>query len=232
MFVKPDVPKMLLSLVKSYSDMLLVLRRTKLSSDKFDTLKFFLSDFCDEKSFRRCSTMNEVIDLLKDELKIYFFNIDILTCSCKRFCNPEVDDSLRHYKQQLEAFFDTTTVKEFKGTLESQITDSSKVESVTLKLDETKANVTLKALNRLVYHFLGNTKKTLIHHETRTGCVCVSWVIHSSLVSILKEKVAKLSPDYLASEGVLEIVIGLRIAPNEGLCYHCYDMLYYVCSTI
>ena len=220
MFVKPDVPETLLSLMESYSDMLQVLRKTKLPNDKFCALKSYLADFCEEKAFRQCSKMDDVIDLLKEELKIFYFNVDVLTCSCKHFCSSKVDVSLRCYKKQLKLFFQTTTVKEFKDTLETKITDSSKVESVTLKLDENKACVTLNALKRLVYYFIGNAEKMLIHHEIRTGCVCVSWVVHSSLVSIVREKVARLSPEHLASEGVLEIVVGLRIVPNEGnLCY-------------
>ena len=220
MFVKPDVPKNLLSLMTSYADMLLILRTTKLPGDKFLCLKYFLSDFCDEESLQHCSTVCDIVNILKKHLKIYIFNIDTLNVSCKHFHSSDVTSSVQQYGQQLDDFLSNTSVKHFKNALETQIDDSSKVESVTLKLNESRADDTLKALKRLVYHFVGNIQKTLIHYKTGTGCVCVTWVVPTSLVPILREKAEQLSPQYLASKGVLELVIGLRIAPNEGLYMH------------
>ena len=214
--VKPDVPESLLSLMRSYADMLLVLRTTELPEDKFRCLKYFLSDFCDEKSIRHCSTVCDIVDLLKEHLKIYMFNIDTLNVSCEHFCSSDVTGCVQQYRQQLDDFLSDTSVNEFKGTLETQITDCSKVESVTLKLDKARAENTLKALKNLVCHFLGNAEKTLIHCKTSSGCVCVTWIVPKLLVPILRDKAEQLSPEYLASKGVLELVIGLRIVPNEG----------------
>ena len=230
MHVKPDVPESLLSLMTSYADMLLVLRRTKLSVDKFDDLKYFLSDFCNDTVIRQCSTLDDVIDLLKEHLKIYIFNIDALRVSCKHFSSSEVDTSLQQYIQKLNHFFSNTSIIELMGILETEIVDSSEVETVTLKLKESRINDTLEALRKLIYHFFGNHHKVLIHCGAGKGCVRVTWVVPTSLVFILREKAEQLSPEYLASKGVLELVIGLRIAPNEGLYSIAYNTLSYFLS--
>ena len=203
--------------MRSYADMLLILRTTKLPDEKFLCLKYFLSDFCEEESLQHCSTSCNIVDTLKKHLKIYIFNIDTLTVSCKYFCSSDVTGSVQQYGQQLDDFLSNTSVKEFKGALETQIIDSSKVESVTLKLDKNRTDNTLKALKRLVYHFFGIQYKVFIHCATEDGCVRITWTVPTSLVPTLREKAEQLSPEYLASKGVLELVIGLRIAPNEGL---------------
>ena len=95
-----------------------------------------------------------------------------------------------------------------------KIGDSSQLETIVVKLDK---STTLKALEKLMYHFFGIHYKACIHCGTGTGCVRVTWVVPMSLVPILREKAEQLSPEYLASKGVLELVIGLRIAPHEGL---------------
>ena len=197
--------------------MLLVLRETNLPKKKFLNLKRFLSDFCDEESIQKCITIDCVINHLKEHLKIYIFNINVLDASWKLFCSSEVKTSVEQYQIELNSFISSTSVREFKGTLMTQIVDSSEVESVTMKLNEGVAEDTLKSLRKLVYHFVGNCQKALICYKIGSGCVCVTWVFPTSLVPILRERAEQLSPDYLASKGVLELVIGLRIAPNEGL---------------
>ena len=196
--------------------MLFVLRTTTLPDDKFLRLKMFLSDFCDEESIQQCSTLSAVVDKLKQHLKIYIFNIDTLNVCRKHFCSSDVTRSLQQYKQQLNDFLSNTSVKEFKGALETQIIDSHNLEPVILKLGESRSNDTLSALKRLVYHYFGNVLKTLILFEIRAGCVCITWCVPSSLVPTLREKAEQLSIEDLASKGVLELVIGLRIVPNEG----------------
>ena len=212
----PEVPESLLTLLENYADMLLVLRTTVLPEDKFRCLKTFLSDLCDEKSIRQCSTLDDVIDLLKEHLKIYFFNIDTLNISCDKFCSCEAKLSIEQYREQLNHFLSNTSVEKFKDVLKTKISDSSKVETVTIKLDETRTDYTLEALRRLVYHFFGIHYKVLIHYGTEEGCVLITWIVPVSLVSILREKAELLSAKHLAGLGVLELVIGLRIAPNEG----------------
>ena len=235
----PDVPKGLLSLMKSYADMLLVLRTTELPDDKFHHLKLFLSDFCNDKSIRQCSTMDDVIDILIEHLKIYYFNIDTLKVSCDRFCSSEVKTSLEQYKEQLSHFLSTTPVTEFKGALETKIIDHNKVETITIKLDESRTEDTLEALKRLVYHFFGIHHKVLILCGTDKGCVRVTYIVPVSLVPILREKAGQLSREYLASQGVLELVIGLRFALYEGLCkstHHVHSTvlfsLFFICIGI
>ena len=224
-FVKPgpDVPESLVSIMKNYANMLAVLRNTKLRKTKFLILRSFLSDFCDEESIQQCATIDCVINRLKRHLKIYLFNIDALDASCDHFCSREVKTSLNQYRLELDSFLSSTSVKEFKDTLKMKIVGSSQLETVVVKLDK---STTLKALKKLMYHFFGNHYKACILCGSGTGCVRVTWVVPMSLVPILKEKAEQLSPEYLASKGVLELVIGLRIAPNEGLysIFHLYTM--------
>ena len=219
-FVKPDVPKGLNVLLQKYAEMLSKLRKTsQAKDDTFNQLKFYLSDYCDERSIRNCSTLSDVIDILIDELKIYIFNIETLTASCNQFaveCS-EMKVCVENYKFHLDDFLSNASVKEFMGALETEITNHNIVEPVTLKLDESKIDNTLKTLKKLVYHFFGNCSKALAHSDTGEGCVCITWLVPTSLVPTLKTRAKKLSRENLASQGVLELVIGLRIVPNEGL---------------
>ena len=227
----PDVFESLHSLMKSYTNMLLVLRTTKLPDDKFHRLKLFLSDFCEEMSIRECSTLDNVIDLLKKHLKIYYFNIDTLVISCDHFCSSKVKTSLEQYKKQLSHFLSTTPIKEFKKALKLEIVDRSKVDIITIKLDESRTEHTLAALKKLVHHFFGIHYKVLIHCGIDDGCVCITYIVPVSLVLILREKAQQLSPEYLASKGVLELVIGLRLVPYEGLCKStCHVYCIHYCS--
>ena len=220
-FVKPDVPEGLNTLLQKYTEMLLVLRSTSQAKDTFHKLKLFLSDYCGEWSIRDCSTLSDIVDILIEKLKIYIFNIETLSAvaSCDYFATKcsEIKVCVETYKHHLDDFLSKASVKEFMGTLETEITNHSIVEPVTLKLNETKIDDTLKTLKRLVYHFFGNCSKALAHSDTGEGCVCITWLVPASLVPTLKTRAKKLSQEYLTSQGVLELVIGLRIAPNEGL---------------
>ena len=220
-FVKPDVPEGLLSLMVKYAEMLLVLRTAKLSSGNFRRFTLFLSDFCDEKSLRQCVTLSAVIDVLIEQLKIYIFNIDSLDVmiSCKSF-NAKVKKSVQKYKQDLNMFLSNTSVKEFKNALQTQILDASTVESVVLKLNEIKGEDTLRNLKKLTYHFFGNSSKALVHCKVGPGCVCITWLVPMSLVPTLTVMAERHSRDYLTKQGVLQLVIGyLQIFPNQGLFF-------------
>ena len=213
-FVKPDVPKDLLSLMEEYANMLLEIRLANLPSTNFDRLKMFLSDFCNEKLIRECATVCDVIDLLVEKVKIYIFNIDTLIACSKHFDSTKVKGSIQQYRQQLSDFLSATTIKEFKGTLQTKIVDCSIVESIILKLDESRTEDTLDALEKLVKHFFG---KALFLSDVRPGCVCIIWLASSSLLPALRTAAEQHSHNYLASQGVLDLVIGPRIAPVEGL---------------
>ena len=227
--LKPDVPQRVVVLMKEYAKMLLVVRTAKLSKGKLATLKMFLSDYCEESSIRECSTVNSIVDLLIEQLKIYIFNIDTLNASCEFFSSLEVNNSVEQYKQHLDRFLSSTSVKEFKETLQTQIVNPESVECITLKLDEGRATCTLKKLKQLIYHFFGNISKAFIHCEVCVGCVCVTWLVPISLVPTLRTMAQQLSHEYLASHGVLELVIGLRIAPRgEGNC--CIGITVYICK--
>ena len=215
--LKPDVPERVVVLMKEYAKMLLVLRAAKLSKAELATLKTFLSDYCEEFSIRKCSTVSSIVDQLIKHLKIYIFNIDTLNASCEYFSSLEVNHSVEQYKQHLDRFLSSTSVKEFKGILQTQIVNPKSVEYLTLKLDEGRASDTLNKLKQLVYHFFGNISKTLFPCEVCVGCVCVTWLVPISLVPTLRTMAQQFSHEYLASHGVLELVIGLRIAPSgEG----------------
>ena len=218
--VKPDIPKELLALMEEYSDMLVVLQTARLSKERLSRLKLFLASYCDEKSFKKCPSPEEIVEQLKLKLKIHIFNIDTLTACCKHFRNSKVSQSIQQYKENLNTFLSTTSVEELQSSLlTDEITCLDDTEPLTLKLNETASDDTLMNLKKLVYHFFGHSSKALIIRNIHSGCVCVTWIVPASLVSTLRAKAEQLSSEYLASRGVLELVIGLRIVPNEGLCY-------------
>ena len=218
-FVKPDVPEGLNTLLRKYADMLHKLRSTSQAKKAFDSLKVYISDYCDEPSIRNCSTLSDVLDILIDKLIIYIFNIETLTASRNHFA-VEMKHCVENYKHHLDHFLSKTSVKELIGTLKTEITNHSVVESVTLKLDESKIDNTLKALKKLVYHFFGNCSKALAHSDTVEGCVCITWLVPTSLVPTLKAVAEQQFQKYLTNQGVLQLAIGPQIVPNEGL-YSC-----------
>ena len=212
-FVKPDVPNALLFLMEQYADMLVVLSIAELPAKSFLKLKIFLSGYCNETLFRQCSNLCAVVDILVEKLKIYLFNIDTLNASCKYF-DDTIKHSVQEYKQHLNDFLSNTTVKEFMGTLQTKVVDRTGLESITLKLDESRVDDTLKALNMFLYRFFGNCSRALNHCETSSGCVCITWLAPLPLVPTLRAMAEQCSQEYFASQGVLELVIGLRIEGN------------------
>ena len=199
-----------------YADMLVAVRTTKLSDENFYRLKLFLTEYCDVDAIEDCSSLSQVVKLLKERFILYIFNVDTLIVCCKHFDTFIVKESILKYKDMLDTFFSNTSVKAFKCSLLSQWTDLRGLESVILKLDDARSENTLKALKKLVHHFFGNFGKALIPCNFRPGCVCITWLVPTSLVPSLRIKAEQLSQEYLASQGVLELVIGLRLVPNEG----------------
>ena len=220
--VEPDILKKLLALRKKYNDMLVVLQTARLPKERLSRLKLFLSGYCDESSFENCPSPKQIVEQLKVKLKIDIFNIDTLCACCEYFKSKTVNRSVQQYKERLDIFLSTTSVMEFQSSLQTdEITCLDDTEPLTLKLKETAISNddTLKNLKKLAYDFFGHSSKAFIIRIIRRGCVCVTWIVPASLVSTLRAKAQQLSSEYLASRGVLELVIGLRIAPNEGLCY-------------
>ena len=227
--VKPNIPKKLPALMKEYADMLVDLQTARLSKERLSRLKLFLSGYCDESSFENCHSPKQIVKQLKVKLKIDTFNIDTLCACCEYFKSQIVNRSVQQYKKHLNKFLSTTSVKEFQYSLQTdEITCLDDTEPLTLKLKESAiiSNDTFKNLKKLVYHFFGDSSKAFIILKIRYGCVCVTWVVPASLVSTLRAKAQQLSSEYLASRGVLELVIGLRIAPNEGLCLYTLHVSY------
>ena len=225
MFIKLGFSKELDSLLEEYANMLAVVRVTKLSDEKFSILKNFFSDYlvC-EKSFQQCLTLDDIVNLLQDKLWIHPFNVNTLKTSCKHFCSSKVENSLQRYKQQLDKFLSSTSVVDFKNLLSTQMSEINDMETVTLKLDESWWTCDIRRLERLIYHFFRSCAKAFILKEVHSGCVCITWIVPTSIVPKAIVKAKQLSPEYLARKGVIELVIGLRIAPNEGLsaCKICY----------
>ena len=225
--VEPKVPEDLFALMEKYYNMLLVVKTAKLSSKKFRQLKVFLSDFCAEKSIQLCDNLCAIVDRLVDCLKLYIFNIDTLTVSCKHFNVSKVRVSVLEYKKHLDIFLSTTYVKDFKDALRTEVLDCRSVEEITLKLNESINDNTLRELNNLVHHFFGNISKGLMPCKTDVGCVCITWLLPVSMVSTLRAIVKQRlqDPEYqdhLERHGVLELVIGLRI---EGLYDYTYTFI-------
>ena len=157
-YVKPDVPNALCSLMEQYADMLVVLRTSELPATSFLKLKMFLSGYYDEVMFRQCSNLCEVVEILVEKLKINLFNIDTLNASCQYF-NDTIKHSVQEYKQHLNDFLSSTTVKELNGILQTKIVDYTDLESITLILNETFGDEILKALKLLIHNFYGvNTR--------------------------------------------------------------------------
>ena len=222
--VHPDVPKSLLSLMKAYAEMLVVLRLTKLPKEKFTELTFFLSGYCqlDEDLICVCSSLSNVIRILQQKLKIWIFNIDTLVAIKEKFNSSKATSSIEQYRQHLKEFRSSTSVREFEDALKVHINDPSHAfESIILKLDEVRTNDTLQHLEKLVYDIFGVRGKALILIRTGMGCVCVTWLVPTSLVSTMGAIVEQRSEKYLTNLGVLELVIGLRVVPNEGLLHLC-----------
>ena len=219
--VNPDVPRSLLSLMEEYAEMLVVLKMTKLPKEKFTKLTLFLSTYC-QASICHCSTLNKVIEFLQENMKIWIFNIDTLIAIKEKFNSSKATSSIERYRQYLEKFHSSALVKEFQDALEVQINNTSHdFDSIILKLDEVRTEDTLQNLRKLAYDIFGVHSKALIHIRTGIGCVCVTWLVPMSLVSTMRALAVQHSEEYLASLGVLELVIGLRIAPSEGLLCLC-----------
>ena len=170
--------------------------------------------------------MCAVVDILVEKMKIYLFNIDTLNASCK-YCDDIIKHSVQEYKQHLNNFLSNTTVKEFMGALQTKVVDRTGLESITLKLDESRVDDTLKALNMFLYRFFGNCSKALNPYNTGPGCVCITWLVSTSLVPSLRAMAEQHTLKYLVSQGILELVIGnLQIKGNSCTCKHVHMWLY------
>ena len=225
MEVAPAVHKGLHPLLVQYAEMIVTLKTTKLSDENFYRLKLFLAAYCDVDEIEDCSSLTEVVKLLKKRFILYMFNVNtLIVCHDRKHFDDTstVKESILKYKEMLNTFLSNTSVQAFKCSLESQRAGLPGLESVILKLkldDEAKScedTCTLKALEKLAYHFFGNISKAFIPCDIHLGCVCITWLVPTSLVPTLRIKAEQLSREYLASQGVLELVIGLRLVPNEG----------------
>ena len=212
--VEPDIPRGLLTLMKEYADMLVALEKAELCNAE---LKSFLSHYCNENAFEKCSSPKEVIDTLKNNLKIYIFNIDTLMACCKHFKSQDVKQIVQQYYKHLDEFLSATSVKSLQDSLRTKVV-SGNVQRVTLKLNDPVSHDTLGNLNKLVDHFFGNNSKAFILFEIQTGCICVTWIVPPFLIPTLKSEATRLSIENLASNGVLELIIAdFRIVANEGI---------------
>ena len=205
-----------------YAYMLMVLKRSDndiSDKDLFIDLKEYLNGlFSTEKSFSDCPSLKCVVTLLEHESKISLFDIRPLVFCCKRsFLVPEVRQIILNYDTQLNTFWSGVSLKNFRCSLKERIEGIKGMAEVTVKLDDTAVNYTsAEIIKKLPYELFGVSSKALILCEVHQGCVCITWCVPSSLVPTLREKAEQLSSEYLASKGVLELVIGLRIVPNEG----------------
>ena len=81
-------------------------------------MKQFLSEYCNIQAFKDCPTLDEVIQLLKDNLKLYIFNIDTLATACCRYIDSStVRELIQKYKKLLKAFLSNTPVKQLQCSL-------------------------------------------------------------------------------------------------------------------
>ena len=242
--MQSDLVDDLCFLNEEYAYMLTVLERTEIPKDSFNELKVFLSRLCKRVPFEGCSSLKCVIDVLELNGKIFQFNIEPLIACCsirpnhlyKPFFKSKVCSAVLDYRRQIENFLKSVTLQNFEFSLRRKLKNVKDMAEVTLKLSTIVSSDTADILQKLPYQLFGVTSKALILCKVGKGCVCVTWCVPSSLVPTLREKAEQLSPEYLASKGVLELVIGLRIAPNEGLCvmiysYYC-DLSLYIAAAL
>ena len=206
-FVKPDVPEKLRVLLVEYANLLMILRRAELSETSFSDLKLYLSGYCSLEPIEQCTSLRAVVDLLIKHLKLYMFNTHTLDI-CNKYFNDAIKHSVQKYKKHLNEFLLNTTIKNFMGTLQTEVFDRTGMESITLKLDESRVDDTLKALNMFLYRFFGNCSKALNPYDTGPGCVCITWLVSTSLVPTLRATAEQHTLKYLVSQGILELVIG------------------------
>ena len=212
--VKHDVTEKLHGLLVEYADLLMILRKAELSEANFSDLKLYLSGYCSLESIEQCTSFCAVVDLLIKHLKLYMFNMHTLDVCCKYF-NETIKRSVKEYKECLDVFLLNTTIQEFKNTLQTEVVDRTDIASITLKIDESRGDDTLKALNMFLYCFFGNCSRALIHCETGTGSVCITLLVSTSLVPTLRTMAEQHTLKYLVSQGILELVIGdLQIKGN------------------
>ena len=210
----------LLSLVNEYAVLLLVLRSTQLSRGVLTKVTYFLSDFCEESSICECSSLNAVIDILQEKLKIFIFNVDALSASSKHFDNSQASQLVQQYRKRVNIFLENTRITQlWKSSHCRHMADCDYFETITVKLGEQKAGeYTLKALNRLTYKFFGASSKAMILSQIN-ACEYITWLAPTAVVPTLRTAARKLSTNELARYGVLEILIGLRIVEGKYTCY-------------
>ena len=83
--VKSGLVKNLCRLNEEYAGMLMVLQRTEISEKSLHDLRVFLSTLYGV-SFKSCSSLECVVELLELKSKIFLFNIEPLVacCRCRR----------------------------------------------------------------------------------------------------------------------------------------------------
>ena len=208
----------LLSLVDEYATLLLVLRSTKLSRSTFTKVTKFLSDFCEESSICECLSLSAVIDLLQVKLKIFIFNVDALSASGKHFNDSLVNQLIQQYRQRVNSLLEKVQIQQlWRRSHCSKMADCDYFETITVKLGKRKAGEnTLKSLNRITHKLFGVSSKAMILSQINE-CEGITWLAPTSLVPTLRAAARNLSTSKLSRHGVLEIVIGLRIPPLEGM---------------
>ena len=122
---------------------------------------------------------------------------------------------MQRYKQQLDKFLSSTSVKQLKDAFQSQTELPSDVESITMKLDERRAEATLTALKKLAYHLFGISSKTLVLSGVGAGCMVITWLAPMAVLPILKKNAKQHSPATLLKLGVLKLVIALDVILPE-----------------
>ena len=229
LFVEDGVS--LFSLMDEYVVLLLVIRSIPLSHDALTKVTYFLSDLVEESCISECSSLSAVIDFLQEKMKIFIFNVDALSASSKHFGNSRVTQLIQQYRQRVNIFLKKTQIKQlWKRSHCRQIADFEYFETITVKLSERIADEgTLKALNRLTYKLFGVSSKAMILCQINE-CEGITWLAPTSLVATLRTAAINLSINELARLGVLEIMIGLRIPPVEGM--HTLSLLYSVAISL
>ena len=203
-----DLERKLSLLNEKYAYMLMVLQRSELSEKELSNLRFFLSTFCNDMSLKRCDSLECLVELLQLTSKISLFNIEPLAACCKcQLLVAEVRRVILNYKMHYKRFWLGASLRNFRCSLKERIDEFEGMAEVSLKLNNIAAsNTAAEIIEKLPYELFGVSSKAMVLCKVQKGCVCITWVIPMSLIPTLKEK-AQLSPEYLASKGVLKLVI-------------------------
>ena len=149
-----------------------------------------------------------------------YFHYSPLVPITKKFCagDPEVEDWVQVYKQDLKAYQIVAKVKDYIGT-DLNIADPPPVEKAK---DDPRYNRSVEWKTKYIdhslqyladvwelfsYHYLGpDYPPTALLNHVRRGCLSVTWLVPSQLIPRLIKRV-KLDTDFFQQHSILKVMV-------------------------